>query len=490
MEKEKKIKVIKTRASSQQNGNGNPNQKKMHNKAHNERKSIYITEYMKEVIKIKQGTTNFYCSLCPGNPSLLKRNIFRHIIESSQHKNSISKEKDIKGHDELTPKIVEAMTKNKAIYSKKVLQSKNQAHITYLRLLIFCQSQKFTIMQTSALTKFLKELMMNQEDPLIIGVTEREEISLIARSFGRCILEKLKQDLSHTPYSIMLDSSTMVRKNVTLLKVRYPKEYIDPSGIKRTIIENRTLGVKFLGHSSSAISMLNITKEKLFTLGSKVKDNLVGFVHDHAKNFSGKYNGLGTLLRNELQKFLFDVKDPCHSLSLTLQKSLTVLPNNILSFIEDIHNHFVSPQRKAYLNQLQLDENMKVLCPKNYIKTRWLSMGESLKRILEIWDSLSKYMAQKPSFGVSDQKYEDFVKLLESKSFKAKIQVLASIVNKLNQINIRFQDQTLEIQHIKLEIQRFIKFLCNLYMKNEFHPDFNQFDEQKWRLGKIMLLKK
>jgi len=249
------------------------------------------------------------------------------MIESSQHKNSIAKENDIKEHNKLIPKILEAMTKNKAIYSRKNSLDQNQAHIAYLRFIVFCQNQKFSIQQISGLAKFLKELTIKKGEPLIIGASEREEISFIARSFGRCILEKLKEDLSKIPYSIMLDSSTMTRKNVTVLKVRYPKEYIDSQGMKRTRIENRTLGIKYLGHSSTAASMLQVTKEKLFDLGNKVKNNLVGFIHDHASNFSGKYNGLGVLLRKETERFIFDVKDPYHSLNLIFQKALEVLPS-------------------------------------------------------------------------------------------------------------------------------------------------------------------
>jgi len=59
-----------------------------------------------------------------------------------------------------------------------------------------------------------------------------------------------------------------------------------------------------------------------------------------------------------------------------------------------------------------------------------------MKRILEIWDSLSNYMACKPCFGVSTPKYDDFIELLESKKFKTEIQVLTAINNKLNLINI------------------------------------------------------
>jgi len=53
MEKTKNKKVIKTRTSTQkQSGSESSNQKKIHKKSVSERKSIFLTEYMKEIIKI------------------------------------------------------------------------------------------------------------------------------------------------------------------------------------------------------------------------------------------------------------------------------------------------------------------------------------------------------------------------------------------------------------------------------------------------------
>jgi len=177
-------------------------------------------------------------------------------MESTQHKISIAKEKDVQGHNEFIPKIGKAITRNKSIYSKKSTSRSKPSSCCVFKINNFCQSQKFTFMQTTALAKFLKELTLNQNDLLIIGASEREEISLVAKSFGRSLLNKLKQDLSNIPYSIMLDSSTMNGRNVTILKVRYPKQYIDSTGIKKTKIENRTLGIKYFSYSSTALSIL------------------------------------------------------------------------------------------------------------------------------------------------------------------------------------------------------------------------------------------
>ena len=57
-----------------------------------------------------------------------------------------------------------------------------------------------------------------------------------------------------------------------------------------------------------------------------------------------------------------------------------------------IHNHFVSPERRATLLKIQAANNQPRLYPKKWIKTRRLSLGETLNRILKIWNSLTLYM--------------------------------------------------------------------------------------------------
>jgi len=62
-----------------------------------------------------------------------------------------------------------------------------------------------------------------------------------------------------------------------------------------------------------------------------------------------------------------------------------------MEFVNSISNHFTSPERKAKLKRLQEEKELRILYPKKLADTRWLSLGESLTRILEIWDSLTIY---------------------------------------------------------------------------------------------------
>ena len=55
---------------------------------------------------------------------------------------------------------------------------------------------------------------------------DRGDISLVAKCFGHTILKQLKKDLSESSFSITIDSSTIARKYILALMVRYLKEYI------------------------------------------------------------------------------------------------------------------------------------------------------------------------------------------------------------------------------------------------------------------------
>ena len=108
----------------------------------------------------------------------------------------------------------------------------------------------------------------------------------------------------------------------------------------------------------------------------------------------GDNPGLISLLQSDLSQNIYQFPDPCHSLSLIIQQSLELLPEDIRTFISDIHNYFTSPQRKEKLpiKTIQKENEYRILTPLRYVKTRWLSLGDSLVRLIEIWFSLQIYM--------------------------------------------------------------------------------------------------
>jgi len=210
---------------------------------------------------------------------------------------------------------------------------------------------------------------------------------------------------------------------------------------------------------------------------------LVGFAHDHASNLSGEHNGLGPLIKKNIPYYFMDLKDPCQSLSLTVSKALKILPINITGFIDKIHNHFRSPQRVAYLNELQTENGYLVLSLKQYINTRWLNLCESLERLLLIWDSLLLYMKRNPKLnGLKIVNYDKISKPLEAKMFKLQIICLKGIIGMLNETNIVFQNQSLDIENLKLEIEKIIRNTARFVLAHDCIPkDVSQLKEEEWK---------
>ena len=116
----------------------------------------------------------------------------------------------------------------------------------------------------------------------------------------------------------------------------------------------------------------------------------MGFTHDNGSNLIGENTGLTTLLNKAGNKF-FDLCDPCHGLHLSMKHSIKEMPANIEHFIHSVAYDFAFPKKKALLRKIQEESGYKVLYPKQIAPTRWLSLGESLLRIIQIWDSLIKF---------------------------------------------------------------------------------------------------
>ena len=284
----------------------------------------------------------------------------------------------------------------------------------------------------------------------------------------------------------MLDATTLNRRNIVGIRVRYLNERYDSQGVARTYIQNRTIGIKNLQETSDAETMLKILNEKVFSLDPNIKKNFVGYVHDHAATLSGHGNGLLGLLKNDISQPFMDLKDPCHSFSLALNQALQNLPE-IMRFIEDIHSHFSWGQRVAQLYQVQFEKKRPVLGLKRYVATRWLSLGESVQRLLLIWDDILEYMKnlkeKTSNFEIKREKEDEFLKILEDKHYRIKIRILGALISRLNGFNIEFQSQDLEIQNLLLKLRECALFFGSLILIPKYLPrTHSEFKSESWKV--------
>jgi len=124
--------------------------------------------------------------------------------------------------------------------------------------------------------------------------------------------------------------------------VKYLEETHENKLLK-TQIKNQVIGIKTLGENSTGKTYFELVEEKILDLDEEIREQFLGITHDHASNLSGSKSGLVGLLRKHTDNYFFDLCDPCHHLSLCLTNSLHLLPENIRNFIDNIHNHFISP---------------------------------------------------------------------------------------------------------------------------------------------------
>ena len=450
-------------------------------------------------------TKSFTCRFCPKTTTdtAFKRKYLLTHLQTIKHQHFVKGPEYLKKMQDLI-QYLESLQKEEIPKDTK---------LQYLEFLGYTLGNRFSFEQIEGLGKFLGK--MAKENKLgFLGTFsfDSEEISNIAVEFGACILEEIKTDLENTKYSMSVDNVTINGTGMCGVKVRYLKQYehkIQDSGTQTSIqlsrYENKFIGIKYLQESSEAKVILDVVKGKLLNLSDSIPQNLIGYVHDRGSNLDGCRKGLGALLTKEIDHHFYDLQDPCHSLNLVLSRSLVTLPDEMTDFIDSIHTYFCSPQRTAKLQQIQEKKNMNKLGLVDYAKTRWLSLGESLERILDIWPDLEDYMQQEvdeiqkkvekdkeKEKGESDKsskdrdkekdresnkskgkeapqkpnKCEEFLSLLKNKCFKLKISLLSGLVGIINTSNIIFQTPDLEVHKIKKQIEQCVKTFISLLFKD------------------------
>ena len=97
-----------------------------------------------------------------------------------------------------------------------------------------------------------------------------DEISLVSRSVGKILVEDLKEDLRSSPYSLTIDNSTVAKKNITALKVKYLKERVDEEGFTKNVLQNKIIAIKYLKESSNVKQCSKLLMKKYLSWKKKL----------------------------------------------------------------------------------------------------------------------------------------------------------------------------------------------------------------------------
>jgi len=433
--------------------------------------------YLLTIFELTEKEETYLCKICPDKPTIRYKNLKRHILDCEDHERCVPN-KDLEKHSQLVRVIKETkrVLRTSDTNEESLSQEASKCKKGYLKFTAACFKAKLSFQQIQKVGLALKEIYSDNDMSFLSRYGfSLDEISNTANCWGDYLKENIEKDLRHSHYSLCIDNSTISGTNISVLQLRYLKEVESEEHsfhAKQLRIQNRVIGLKYLGESVTGQTLYDIVKEKLFDINDEIKDNLVGFTHDHASSLSGEGVGLYGLLKEAFcEKTFFNIKDPCHGLTLSVYKSLELLEDvNIMKFIKKIHSHFISPQRRQYLSQIQRSENYSELSLRHYVETRWLSLGSSLRRLLQNWPSLVKYMEEPKILSVKKKDKEEFLEALNDESFKLKILFISRVIDKINSINTDFQKQNLEINQLPLLINKIIKEIAELFIKPSMLP--------------------
>ena len=207
--------------------------------------------------------------------------------------------------------------------------------------------------------------------------------------------------------------------------------------------------------SSTGETIFKSINEQIFT-DEKTKLNFVGIASDDGPNMTGTDQGACYRFK-QLYKHIVIMTDISHGLNNVFKKALKCIPTEIQDVLKSIVNHFRrSVQRSALLQQTLIENNIKPLEILKWTDTRFLSIRDSVERILELWPGLEIYFNK---YGSDNQK----------QYFNAKNELYVRIISLLTNIvvdcNQFFQKEDLLYNEVFEQLKHFYVVTANIITK-------------------------
>ena len=296
---------------------------------------------------------------------------------------------------------------------------------------------------------------------------------LVPQIASKCIGAEIKSQilnkLREVPFAILTDvGSDYYGTSYLSVCVRFlGKEDLDkPTTQLFSIIE--------VGEDASGESLFEKIQDCLLMDDELIINNCMAVVTDQASSMIGPYKGLSTRIQ-ENYPHVANFNDLSHIYNLICKYAVTVFPENIITGIKRINAHFKrSPQKKSILKRIQLSRGRSIfLNVISYTQVRWLSLVESVERIIDIWTDLKLYFDE---FGDSEEK--KFFSLQN----EAYLRMLLILLDQLTFYNKIFQGTDLTYEKVLDSIQDSFRVFCNFILKEGYkQKEFEELINLNWQ---------
>lgn len=267
------------------------------------------------------------------------------------------------------------------------------------------------------------------------------------------IKDELLEDLMASPFSLAMDETTDPYGSSYLAVCA---KYHD---IKAKKIVTKFVSVIPLEESRTGQAMYLKLKEDLFSKNENLIKNLISIATDQGSSMIGARIGLGAYLTHDCPH-LVKMHDLSHIYNLIAQSAIKTYPSEIRKIISSICKHFnKSSIRAAKLEKLQTEmgfkEPLRVL---SYVKTRWLSRTDCLRRIIKLWEPLKKYYKNE-----EDEKGMAYF-LPKNELY---LRILLVLLEKLSHYNVQFQTDNMSYNMVAKEMELSFKEFAIIILSNE-----------------------
>jgi hypothetical protein len=203
--------------------------------------------------------------------------------------------------------------------------------------------------------------------------------------------------------------------------------------------------------------------ENYFTKNSLSFNNLVGFSSDGASTMTGRINGVAAQLKRK-NAMMISTHCAAHKLQLAIQDATSDFEEYFIAVVKKTAAYFSnSSSRKSELKTCCQDLDQKFYNTLRTVDTRWLSLGNSLKNLMNIYTPLWVIFRDDKESQVA----QDLLARYETLIFKYWIAFMDDICHQLNKLSKTLQQSDLNVVDLLPKIILSVQQLNSSFITRE-----------------------
>ncbi|XP_067130994.1 zinc finger BED domain-containing protein 5-like [Centruroides vittatus] len=392
------------------------------------------------------------CQQCLTNESMKLGRLEAHL--KAKHKDYINS--DLSFFKTLKEKFEKRTTITSIFTSRNITNSCIQEASYQISFLIAKSGKSHTIGENlikPSISAFMKTVLEKDDEDVVAMPLSNNTVSRRIDEMGDEIEKQLVLKLKTRNFSVQMDESTLRDSEAVLITyVRY---------IERGQFAEEMLFCKQLESTTKSRDIYNIFKCYLDDNEIPMK-NVISCAADGAPNMMGKKNGCLQLMKADNPEMTL-IHCVIHKENLVAKNMSPILHETLNAVIKCINSIKASAKTERLFKLFCEEQNEGHVRLLLHTEVRWLSKGNCLKRFIELFDSLKKFLIDKPE-----------MKFLLTTNGKAYVSYLADIFEKLNILNKQLQGPSKTLVDAKAKIFGFVKNL-ELSQKHLSNRNFEQF---------------